>query len=144
MKQFATITILILLITSFSVSSFAQVRVTGHVFAEVVEAVGATSVTNNAIQMQQQAVSNNFDMGEITLSGGALAACDVMITTSELEGLTGSRASFAALPENQSATGMLDQYGKQVIRLSGQAGEELLANPDKAYAAQYNVVFAYN
>lgn len=144
MKKLAATGILILTMAIMSITSVAQVLFTGHVFAEIVEATGATSSTNNSIEMQQQAVTNNFDIGEITLSGGAMATCDVMITASQLQGVTGSQATFAATTENGSNTGMLDEHGKQVIRLKGQAGEEVLANPDKAYSAQYNVVFAYN
>jgi hypothetical protein len=144
MKKLAATGILILTMAIISITSVAQVRVTGHVFAEIVEGAGATSATNNTIQMQQQSVTNNFEIGEITLSGGAMSTCDVMITASQLQGITGSQAAFSAVPADDSHTGVLDQYGKNVIRLQGQAGEEVLANPDKAYSAQYNVVFAYN
>jgi len=139
MKKLAATGILILTMAIMSITSVAQVRVTGHVFAEVVEAVGATSATNNSIEMQQQSVTNNFEIGEITLSGGAMSTCDVMITASQLQGITGSQATFSAAPAGGSHAGVLDQAGKNVIRLQGQVGDEVLA-----YSAQYNVVFSYN
>lgn len=143
MKKIAATGVLILALILTGVISVAQVKVTGHVFAEIVEAVGATSSTNNSLQIQQNAVSNNMELGEIAVSGGSLAACAVMITTTDLKGIDGSHAAFTAIPEANSSSN-LNQNGTQIIKLQGFAGNEILGNPDKVYAAQYNVVFAYN
>jgi hypothetical protein len=144
MKAYTTFATLLLALLLIGTESIAQVRVTGHVFAEIVEAVGATSATSNSLQIQQNAVSNNFDLGEISISGGSNAACAVMITASDLKGINGSEAAFSALPESSTMPSSLDQNGRQIIKLQGVAGNEIMANSDKAYAAQYNVVFAYN
>jgi hypothetical protein len=144
MKAYTTFATLLLALLLIGTESIAQVRVTGHVFAEIVEAVGATSATNNSLQIQQNAASNNFELGEISISGGSNAACAVMITASDLKGMNGSEATFSALPESSSIPASLDRNGRQIIKLQGVAGNEILANSDKAYAAQYNVVFAYN
>ena len=135
---------LILALILIGFVGFAQVRVTGHVYAEVVEAVSATSSTNNSLQIQQNAVSSNLELGEITLNGGASAACNVMISSTELTGMNGSQAAFVALPFANSMPTSLDENGQTVIKIQGKAGEEILENPDKVYAGGYNVVFAYN
>jgi len=144
MKTFVQTSALILSLILIGFAGSAQVRVTGHVYAEIVEAVAATSVTNNSLQIQQNAVGNNLELGEITLSGGASTACNVMITSKELTGMNGSQAAFVALPLDNSMPTSLDENGKTVIKIQGKAGEEILENPDKVYAGGYNVVFAYN
>lgn len=122
----------------------AQVTVTGHVSAEVVEAVSATSGTNNLLSLQQNATPDNLDLGSFTLSGGSNAICSVVVNSTQLIGDHGNAVNFDANTSLNNNTGVLDERGTQVFNFKGDAGEDILNSHDKNYAGQYNVVFAYN
>jgi hypothetical protein len=57
----------------FSFAAISQVKVTGHVFAEVVESVSARSnvVTEIKTDFSQSTNNSNLDLGSITLSSGS-------------------------------------------------------------------------
>lgn len=122
----------------------AQVTVTGHVTAEVVEAVSATSGTNNLLSLQQNATPDNLDLGSFTLGGGSNAICSVIVNSTQLTGDNGNMVNFNANASLSNNTGLLDERGTQVFNFKGDAGKEIMNNQDKNYAGQYNVVFAYN
>lgn len=140
-KQFTITALMMISLIALNVIAVAQVRVTGHVFAEVVEASAATAHTSNSLEIQQQAAANNFQIGQVTLNSGAMRNCEVMITNTGLNGINGSTAGFDALAE---FTTVADESGNQVISINGRLGEEVMINGDKVYSGQYNVVFAYN
>jgi hypothetical protein len=127
----------------FTVAS-AQVTVTGHVCAEIVEAVSATSGTNNLLSLQQNAAPENLDLGSFTLSGGSNAICSVVVNSTQLTGENGNMVAFTADPSLSNNTGFLNDRGTQVFSFKGNAGNEILSSNDKQYEGQYNVVFAYN
>ena len=122
----------------------AQVTVTGHVSAEVVEAVSATSGTNNLLSLQQNTSPENLDLGSFTLSGGSNAICSVVVNSSQLTGDHGNLVSFSANASLINSTGVLDDRGTQVFNFKGKASEDILKSNEKNYEGQYNVVFAYN
>lgn len=140
-KQFTLTALMIISLIALNVAAVAQVRVTGHVFAEVVEAAGATAQTSNTLEIQQQAATSNFQIGQVTLNSGAMRNCEVMITTTQLSGISGTQVDFETLAD---FTTTADERGNQVINLNGKIGEEVMINQDKVYSGQYNVVFAYN
>lgn len=127
----------------FTVTS-AQVTVTGHVCAEVVEAVSATSGTNNLLSLQHNATPDNLDLGSFTLSGGSNAICSVVVNSTQLTGDHGNTVNFNANAGLSNNTGVLDKRGTQVFNFKGDAGKDIMNSHDKNYAGQYNVVFAYN
>ncbi|HPE34814.1 MAG TPA: hypothetical protein PLI65_08465 [Bacteroidales bacterium] len=144
MKKITVIVIILVALLNTGMNSYAQVRVTGHVFAEVVEATEASSNTNNTLQVQQNAIGENLELGEIVFNGSSRATCAIMVTSSELKGIDGNHVSFAAKTQFDEMSSTLDEFGKQVIKLQGVTGKEIRKNNDKAYAGQYNVIFAYN
>lgn len=139
-KKIITLISLLLLFASAS----AQVTVTGHVCAEVVEAVSATSGTNNLLSLQQNATPENLDLGSFTLSGGSNAICSVVVNSTQLTGDNGNRVDFSANTGLTNNTSVLNDKGTQVFNFKGNAGNEILGSNDKNYQGQYNVVFAYN
>ncbi len=139
-KKIITLISALLMMTCVS----AQVTVTGHVTAEIVEAVSATSGTNNLLSLQQNVAPDNLDLGSFTLSGGSYAICSVVVESTELSGDHGNHVGFSAGTRLNNNAGMLNDRGTQVFNFQGKAGEEILSSNDKNYEGQYNVVFAYN
>jgi len=124
--------------------SFGQAQVTGHISAVIVEGISLSSHTNNSIQIKQNAPSARMDLGEICVSGGASATCAVLISTSTLEAENGNHIDFETDTYSEKRSPTLNHQGQHVFKLQGSAGNEIFSNKEKAYSAQYNVVFAYN
>jgi len=128
----------------FEGSLSAQVRVTGHVFAEVVESIGTSSNTNGWIVVPKDSSGKEFDIGEFSLNGGAMAAYDLIVKTNDITGEAGTQASFLATTDLGNLSYMLDSHGKRVFRLYGSVKEQLCSEAEKNYSASYQVIFAYN
>jgi outer membrane protein assembly factor BamB len=134
----------LMLAVAMSFSLAAQTRVTGHVFAEIVESAGASSRVSNQVVINPDQQTNGFDLGEITLSGGSMASCTVIITSGGIMGQSGYDHGFTATTSDDNSLYVLDASGKQKFRLNGSLSDEILSGNDKNYAAEYAVVFAYN
>ena len=139
--SFYTFTLMILFI---GMNAAAQVRVTGHVFAEVVETLGASSGTNNLLSLSQNSINSELDLGEIFINGGAMAAFSVVFENSKITGEYGTRMALRAGVADDVSSGMLDTNGREVLKIIAEADENLLNAHDKNYTGQYQVVFAYN
>jgi len=122
----------------------AQVHVTGHVFAEVVETVGATANINDWVVVANENVSSEFELGDLSINGGAMAAYDLIIETNEITGETGTKASFLATTDYGNHSYMLNSHGKQVFRLYGSTSNISNKTKEKHFSASYQVTFAYN
>ncbi|MBE0661528.1 MAG: hypothetical protein IH597_03585 [Bacteroidales bacterium] len=136
--------LIVLMFPLFEGSLIAQVRVTGHIFAEVVESIGTSSNTNDWVMVPQSSSGKEFDLGEISLNGGAMAAYDLIVKTNVMTGEAGTQASFLATTDLGNLSYMLDSHGKRVFRLYGSVKEKLCAEAEKNFSASYHVIFAYN
>lgn len=132
----------IMMIGAFSSDAIAQTRVTGHVFAEVVETVGASANTASLASVSQPGAA--FDLGEIALNGGSMAAFTIVVESCEMVGQSGERVSFNAMSSDGRLVSNLDPNGRQVVRFSRSANEEIAAGNDRSYSAAYSVTLAYN
>jgi hypothetical protein len=145
-KQILTISasaLILMTLVSMNVAE-AQTRVTGHVFAEVVETIGMASNTSNRASLPHDMSGSEFDLGEVSINAGSMGAYAIVIETSDMVGDSGKRVSFDARTENGKLVSNLDQNGKQVLRLSGSAKEEIYFAGEKNFSAAYNITFAYN
>lgn len=133
----------LLMLLSISTAVCAQTRVTGRVFAEVVELTGAESNASQYVEVSASDISSGFDLGEISFRGKANTAYDLMVYTSGLVGSNGYEATFHALPE-ADGPGRIDPSGNQVIRFKGSSCEALSSSNERHFAGNYQVVFAYN
>lgn len=143
-KYFFIIGMFSLVLPALKVTLLAQVHVTGHVFAEVVETVGAAADTNDWVVVTHDNVSSEFELGNLSINGGAMAAYDLVIETNEMTGETGTHASFLATTDYGNQSYMLNYHGKQVFRLYGLASNILNTTREKNFTASYQVTFAYN
>ncbi|MDP2423171.1 MAG: hypothetical protein U1C46_03300 [Bacteroidales bacterium] len=144
MKRLATYSFVLILLIISGVSVYAQVRVTGHVVAEVVEVASAASNVNNRFSIIPGQNTSGIDLGEITLSGGSLVASAVLISSNNLIGEFGNQVEFEASSYHENVSYMPDASGLQRFRLTGSAGKNITEFEDKKYTSHYVVVFAYN
>ena len=134
----------------------AQVVAIGHISAEVVESVSASSkmtlnfnlesVSNGSHTMQMSASRMNttrLDMGEVELNSGRSIACNVMMKASTL---SDNRGNQFTIEPTTSFTGNQDTNradGSQNIHLTGKA----MLDQNQAnglYQGSYTMIFAYN
>jgi hypothetical protein len=128
----------------FSVGMNAQITVTGHVSAEIVEAASATSGTNDLLSLQQNAAPDNLDLGSITLGGGSNSICSVVVNAGQLTGKSGNSVNFSASSILENNAGILSDRGSGVFQFRGTADAGIMNQNENNYTGQYNVIFAYN
>lgn len=144
MKASCATAIIFLALMGLVGHSVAQVRVTGHVFAEVVELTGAESNTTGYVSLRAGEPVSDFDLGEISLRGKANTTFELMISSSPLTSDNGLNAFFETRPSYSGDFHSLDHTGSQTIKLTGATSNDLHNGTEKQFAGNYNVVFAYN
>ena len=122
----------------------AQVRVTGHVCAEIVEAASVSSGTNNLLSVNRGQTIENLDLGTLTLNGGQHALCALVVKSNGIIGENGSTIAFTASPTTETNYSTMDHSGSRVFNFNGSADEAIQNNNDNNYKGEYNVTFAYN
>lgn len=130
----------ILFLTSSGMWCMGQVRVTGHVSAEVVESISASSNCN--IDMTFNAPElKNFELGSFSVSSNASSTCTLIVDKVNVSNRNGeSFALETTIPGSERAM-VADQNGNHSLTLNA-GREELLANGQ--YQGNYGVTFAYN
>lgn len=133
----------------------SQTVAVGHVTAEVVEAVSASSFVStdfslgtnsdivNGSDLKSAMISNNISIGKIEISAGEGIACNLTIKADRVTDKNGNNFS---LEPTASCNGQQDAQqiqGTQTIELAGQA---ILASNQASgsYSGSYTLVFAYN
>ena len=122
----------------------SQTRVTGHVFAEIVEATSAESKMSSYITLERNNIDSDFSLGEISTSGKANTTFSVIFDIDGMKGENEGTALFEASICAECSGDILNDNGKQVFSLLGKPGDEILSQNSKLYDAQYQIVFAYN
>lgn len=144
MKASRATAIIFLILMGLSGHLVAQVRVTGRVFAEVVELTGAESNAMGYVSLPAGEPVSDFDLGEISLRGKANTTFELMISSTPLISDNGFNAFFETRSAQHDSFQSLDQSGNQTIKLTGSTGNGLQNSPDNQFAGNYQVVFAYN
>lgn len=134
----------VMLASSFAGSLVAQVKATGHVFAEVIESLSANMNTNQSVFVDSGNDMEEFEMGELIISGGALDTYNLIIIADKLTGEPGTPAPFLASTDVGRTTNVFNSHGKQVFRLFGSLLRNVDSNTFLKYTAAYQVTFAYN
>ena len=116
-----------------SFAAFSQVKVTGQVFAEVVESVSARSnvVTDIKADISQNG-NSNLDLGSITLSSGSQISYNVMMSKSSISDSKGEMLNmdiYSTTTENS------------VVEIKGRIAD---SNHNGEYKGSYTMIFAYN
>ena len=133
-----------------------QVVALGHVSAEVVEAVGASSsvsanfelnssnsLENNKINDNKAMMADNFSLGSIQISSGQNIACNLTVKSATLIDGKGNDFSLETVANFSGRQDSKRVDGSQTIELAGIAR----LNSHQAsglYHGSYSLVFAYN
>ncbi len=142
MKTLRTLvsTIVLLIV---SLTGFTQTRVTGHVFAEVVESVSASSQSQSSLTIQRTN-TESIDFGQIEIKSAASASCSLILGKANL---TGNNKLHISMETSASGTQSLDGNainGYQSINLQCQPDAKMLDQSALSYRGDVNVVLAYN
>ena len=133
----------------------SQVVAVGHITAEVIESVSASSnaVTSFAIGTptassllasgQAATASSSVNLGTMTINSGSNATVNVVLKSATLSNAQGSGFTLDPSLTNNAMATVASSNGSQSIQINGTAN--LNANQDGGlYAGSYTVVFAYN
>ena len=104
----------------------AQVRATGHVFAEIVEpaALSATARNNHSIQPAENSRNDELVIARVKLSNGANVNVDVAVQTSRLEAANGQTLMFDAFACDECSEETLQSFAAdKVFTLKATPGE---------------------
>lgn len=142
MKQlqiFLTISILVISV----VAGYTQTTVTGHVFAEVVESVSASSYSQSSFTIQRNQ-TEVIDLGQIEIKSAASASCSLLLGNANLRSNNNQQISMqTSANSTQSMLGNAIN-GNQSISLQchpNEMGSKLNASQ---YCGDINIVLAYN
>jgi hypothetical protein len=127
----------------------AQTIATGHISAEVVEAVSASSHISTDFSIRHSSFNNTdiqhnrLDLGSVEISSGVDVACNLTIKPAALTDASGNAftvepvASYAGMPQSTRID------GSQMIDLAVNA-QALSNQASGLYQGSYTLVFAYN
>jgi hypothetical protein len=118
----------------FSFVAISQVKVTGYVFAEVVESVSATSnaITNIQTQISPGGTNKNIDLGSITLNSGTNLSYNVMMTNTSISDSKGDQLDMQIYSANSD---------KSIVEIKGKIADN---NSVGQFKGSYTMIFAYN
>jgi hypothetical protein len=142
MKHLSTLVILSILILN-ATKAFTQTVVTGHVFAEVVESVCASTYSQTSITIQRNH-TEGIDFGKIEIKSTESAMCSLILSRANLTGnnmehisMETSVANFQDMQENAI-------NGSQSISLQCLPDKHMVDQTASSYMGDINIVLAYN
>ena len=129
----------------------AQTVAIGHITAEVIESVSASSnaVTSFAIgtptatSLQTSSTSPTVNLGTMTINSGSSATVNVVLKSATVSNTQGSAFTLDPTLNTSALASVAQSNGSQNIQLKGTAN----LNSGQAsglYQGSYTVVFAYN
>jgi hypothetical protein len=121
----------------------AQTRVTGHVFAEVVESVSASTYSQSSFTIKRSQTVG-IDFGQIEIKSAASASCSLILGRANL---TSNNNQQIALETSAYSTQSIDGNsinGTQSISLQCHPGETGSILGASHYKGDINIVLAYN
>jgi hypothetical protein len=136
-----TITILILLLSISVAGAWGQVRVTGHVFAEVVESADASFNGETSFFLSETESNNNLSVGNISISGKPQSLCSFTINNGVVKNNNGEEFTLHTISDNAQGILTTTEQGKRELAMSVKADN--LPKGDQ-YCGNYNITFAYN
>lgn len=138
-RLFLTLSVLALALST----AFAQTTVTGHVFAEVVESVSASSYSQSSVTMQRNQTAG-IDFGQIDIKSAASASCSLILGRAILTSNNNQQIAMeTSAYSNQNLEGNAIN-GMQSINLQCLPNESTLDMAATEYTGNVNIVLAYN
>jgi len=142
MKRLA-IYVVIAVLGLISCKLSAQTSVVGHIYAEVVESVGASAQSQQSFSVQK----NNADgitFGKIEIKSAESSSCSLIMGKASL---TGNNNDFLTMETSSTSTQKMEGNainGYQFISLQCKPNEQILDQSSTQYNGNINVVLAYN
>lgn len=130
--------------SSFAGSLYAQVKATGHVFAEVVESLSASMNSRQMVYVDRTNNAEELELGELVINGGALEAYDLILISDRLAEESVTHATFLAITDHRLTSKVFDYNGKQVFRLFGSFYKPNQSGIELNRRAAFQITFAYN
>ena len=153
-----TSTLILIVILSLTISGIevcAQTVAVGHVTAEVIESISATSNATTSFELAmiakggtkalKQAYLNaeKIDMGKITLNSGDGITCNVVMKSAALSDGEGNGFTLAPSISNNSYASAARPNGSKTFQINGKTNRSY-NQASGNYHGSYTVVFAYN
>lgn len=135
--------IVISFLTLTSTLSFAQTTVTGHVFAEVVESVSASSQAQTSLSFQQNH-SGQINFGQIDIKSAPSASCSLILGKANLTGNGQKNISMETSAYSNLCMQGNAINGVQSISLQCRPDIGMLNQGAAQYQGDVNIVLAYN
>ena len=124
-------------------TGFAQTTIQGHVFAEVVESVSASTYSHSSFTIKRNQTAG-IDFGQIEIKSAAAASCSLIIGMAHLRSNTNQLVAIETSAfSNQSMLGNAIN-GYQSINLQFQPDANMLDQNALSYQGNVNIVLAYN
>lgn len=136
-----TLTTLIFLLSISVAGAMGQVRVTGHVSAEVVESANATFNGETSFQLNEVESMNNVSVGNISISGKPQSLCSFTINDGVVKNHNGEEFILHTISDNAQGLLTTNEKGKRELAMSVKTDN--LPKGDQ-YCGNYNITFAYN
>lgn len=151
MKTTTTLIFATLFIWIFAGSKVCgQVVAIGHVSAEVVESVSASSATISSFELAKATentsinfASETLNLGAITIYSGKDITCNVVLKSAALTDSAGNGFTIEPAVQNDVFASVTKANGSQTIRL-GATTNRTSSQASGLYEGSYTVVFAYN
>lgn len=124
-------------------TGFGQTTVTGHVFAEVVESVSASSQSQSSFTIQRNQ-TEGIDFAQIEIKSAASASCSLILGKANLIGNNQQRISMETTASSTINMQGNAINGYQSISLQCQPDVSMLDQSASSYQGDINIVLAYN
>lgn len=124
-------------------TGFAQTTVTGHVFAEVIESVSASSHSQSSFTIQRNR-TEGIDFGQIEIKSTASASCSLILGTANLTSNTNQQIAMSTSAYSTQSMQSNAINGNQFISLQCHPEESDLDLNASQYNGNINIVLAYN
>lgn len=122
----------------------AQIKVTGHIFAEVVEVAQTSASTQNTFNLHRNSAEVNLDLGNVVFSSGKNLNCVVMINSMKAKGLNITEAGQSFSSNQAFFNVTMNQNGLYTFKIAGHADEQMLQSSSQDIKGSYEVILAFN
>jgi hypothetical protein len=154
MKAVRSIHLIFILLSLFaSEDILAQTVAIGHVSAEVVESVSASSqaITNFNIKNDNTAAQpteanyhfKHINLGKFKINSGEAVACNIVINQADLSDANGNALTIEPCATSSGQSEAQHTDGNQTLQLQGKAYVKK-GQSAGLYQGSYTMVFAYN
>lgn len=135
------ITVLVLYLSCLH--GFSQTKVTGHIFAEIVESASIMSQTNNFLILENNTFEDNLFLGKISLKGGSNFLISVNLNT---DGVRGNETLDLELSINSMEKNVMfiNEDGTKTYNIVAEVKTENQSFTSKDYSAHYEIIFIHN